>query len=161
VVDPYEQAVLDSVGKFGWHDAMIPEDNEGFGFNYTIGLMETYRHPEVIICGLKDGQFMHSVLWGVVTLIERGHRFDNPGLYDGLLEGLPCQFRPVHPSRHQEYLGYAMWHRRYCGAIHTLEVVQCFWPGRLDGLFPWDPGCSEEVRKRQPLLCVPIMEEEA
>jgi hypothetical protein len=34
-------------------------------------------------------------------------------------------------------------------------VVQIVWPGKLDGLFPWEEGCNELVIERQLPLYLP------
>lgn len=83
--------------------------------------------------------------------IRRGRSFQEPGLYDGLLEGFACKIAPVSKRFHEKYLGYAMWHRRYVGKLGTLEAVQCLWPDKA-GLFPDEDGCHPGLRGRQPLL---------
>lgn len=154
MLEPDEQRVLDDIAKYGWHDVCIETDEVGPGFNYTVGFMQTVEHPEVIIFGLKRN-VMHDVLWGIFRDIQKGLRFDTPGLYENLLEGCACTSRQVHASQHPDYLGYAMWHCRHRGLKGLLSAVQCFWPGKLDGKFPWEDGCNEEVRMRQPLLYLP------
>jgi hypothetical protein len=154
MLEPEEQRVVEGIAKYGWHDLGVEEYGRVPGFNYTIGLMQTYDHPEVIIFGLT-GKLRHGVLWGIVRDIHGGLRFDKQGLYDSLLQGFACASRPVHPSQHPYYLGYAMWHCRHRGLTGQLVAVQCFWPGKVDGKFPWEDGCSEEVRRRQPLLYLP------
>lgn len=37
----------------------------------------------------------------------------------------------------------------------TLQAYQVFWPGAVQGLFPWESECVDEVRELQPLLYLP------
>ncbi len=148
--DPHEQRVLDDIAECGWSGIIIEDDNEGPAFEYTVSFMETLNHPEVIIFGMSRNA-MHDILWGIHHAICGGRRFDEPGRYEDILEGYPCEFRPVHELQHTEYLGYAMWHRRHVGKIGTLEAMQCVWPDR-QGRFPEDAAAHPDFVKRQPDL---------
>jgi len=37
---------------YGWHVIEVPEDDEGPGFAFTIGLFRRFEHPELIVFGL-------------------------------------------------------------------------------------------------------------
>jgi hypothetical protein len=148
--DPREQRVLDDIAKFGWYDICVEEDEEGPGFNYTVGLMLKFGHPEIIIFGQKK-TLLYAVLWIAVQDIEKGRQFVEPGLYEDLLHGYACYAKPVHPSQHRAYLGYAMWFCRHCGQPGTLKAVQLFWPDKA-GKFPWEVECHPSVCNLQPLL---------
>jgi hypothetical protein len=58
----------------------------------------------------------------------------------------------VHPSQLKEYFGNAIWYRRYRTGHSDLAAFQMFWPGKIQGLYPWQPGCDSIVVERQPLL---------
>src|SRR5262249_13142636 len=137
--DEKEQRVLDDIAKYGWHLLGVLEDEEGPAFMYTIGLMQTLDHPEIVMFGLKH-ELMKMVLNGIGQEIKRGRPFREEGLYNGLLQGFACKIKPVKESFHPPYLGYAMWHRRHLGKIGTLEAVQCIWPDK-QGIFPDEEGC--------------------
>jgi hypothetical protein len=134
----------------GWSLIGVPADQEGPAFVYSIGMIQTLGHPEIVMFGL-DLSLMGSVINGIGDEIRGGRPFREPGLYDGLLEGFACRISPVAVTYHEMYLGYAMWHRRHVGQINTLEVVQCIWPDRR-GRFPDEAECDSAVVPLQPLL---------
>jgi hypothetical protein len=113
-------------------------------------LIETLNHPEIIMFGLER-DLMHGVMWIMVREIRAGRRIEEPALYGGLLDGYACAIRPVHASRHVEFLGYGMWYMRTIGRSDQLRAVQLFWPSK-SGPFPWEEGCPKIVADLQPLL---------
>lgn len=150
-LDDDDRRTLGHIERVGWALICIEPDQEGPGFVYSVGMMHTLDHPEIIMFGL-DIDLMASVINGMGEEIRAGRRFDEDGLYDGLLEGCACKCVAVDDRHFPEYFGYAGWHRRYLGKIGTLRAIQCLWPGKVDGLFPDEDGCNEEVARRQPLL---------
>ncbi len=122
-------------------------------FTYTVGLMFSYDHPEVILLGL-DGE-AGSIFAAMVEDIQSGKSFAEPGLYNGVLVGLPIATREVHRTQHEFYLGYAMGHCREHGRPGELQAVQAFWPDK-SGLFPFDVACDSDVSCAQPRLDLPL-----
>jgi hypothetical protein len=151
--DEHEQKVVDDIERCGWSLICIEDDPQGPSFVYSVGMMHTLDHPEVIMFGL-DINLMGSIINGIGEWIRGGRRFEEPGLYDGLLEGFACKFVPVAEERQPEYFGYAMWHRRYLGKIGSLRAVQCIWPD-MRGLFPDEAGCDPKAIALQPWLQFP------
>jgi hypothetical protein len=149
MLDDDEVKVIDDIKKYGWHAIHVDKDHAGPGFAYSVGLMDGLKHPEIIIFGLRR-QLMHDMLWGIFREVQSGKNFSE-GKHEDVLEGYACDFRIVHEEQHQLYLGYAMWHCRYRGSIGSLRALQCTWPDK-SGLFPFEKGCNDEVRRRQPLL---------
>jgi hypothetical protein len=109
-LDKHEQFILDALGRTGW--SLISVFDNQPPFTYSIGLMHTFEHPEVVIFGLEI-KLMSAIINGIGRMIRGGRRFEEPGLYEDILEGFACKFVPVLQKHHEEYLGYAMWHRRY------------------------------------------------
>jgi hypothetical protein len=134
----------------GWSLIAVPADPEGPAFVYSIGMIQTLDHPEIIIFGL-DLSLMASVINGIGDEIRGGRPFREPGLYEGLLEGFACRIAAVAEVYHEVFLGYAMWHRRHISQIGTLEAVQCIWPD-MSGRFPDEADCNPVVVQLQPLL---------
>ena len=103
-------------------------------FTYTVGLFETFGHPEVVISGLNNDLTLdmlngigHDVAQGIVRA---------PGvLYDDILNGYPCVFKPVPSSRYKEYFGRAL----VFYGNDDFPVLQCLWPDALKR-FPGDSG---------------------
>ena len=123
--DPVEQRVLDDIARFGWHLIQINADEAQPGFVYSIGMMETLGHPEIIMFGLAR-QLMGTVINDMGRQIRAGRNFAELGLFEDLLQGYACKIIPVHKRWHTRYLGYAMWHRRHVGKIGTLGLRVIF-----------------------------------
>ena len=150
MIDPSETKILQDIDRHGWSLLMINGDPHGAGFVYSIGMMHTLKHPEIIMFGLNIN-LMAQLINTIGDDIRAGRRFESVGLYEDLLKGYACKCVPVAEKYHSEYLGYAMWHRRHVGKIGTLQAVQCLWPDKA-GLFPDEPGCNPDVVKLQPQL---------
>jgi hypothetical protein len=152
-----EAEIDEVVKKNGWFAASV-EDAEP-PFLYTIGLMATYDHPELIIFGLQP-RTAHSVLEDIVGQIGRGTSFAEEATYPGIIAGeFPVGVRRVHLSQHPVYLGYAMGYCRYIGRAGQLSAVQIFWPDD-NGKLPWDANSDAEIAARQPHLDVPLTQTE-
>lgn len=150
MLDETEQNILTDIGRYGWSLIGVPECAEGPSFVYSIGMMHTLDHPEVIMFGL-DIELMWRIVNDIGADVRNGRRFIDTGLYEGVIEGFACKVKPVAEAHHTTYLGYAMWHRRHVGRIGTLRAVQCLWPDR-DGVFPDEQNCDPDVVRLQPLL---------
>jgi hypothetical protein len=147
--DESEAKLLADVKDPGWHVIGVTEDDEGPGFAYTIGLLHSYRHPEIIIFGLDV-----PILWRIVNVIgekvKQGEKFENNQEGEDILEGYLVFFRLVQKRHYREYLGYARWF--YEG--DAFPALQCVWPDKANR-YPWHPDASELFRQRQPVLYDP------
>ena len=142
-----EQKVRSDVEEFGWHVVTVGAQS-GPDFGFTIGLHQTFGHPEVLMIGLPD-HMLRNVLNVVGENVKSGARYSAGASYSGILEGHQCAFRSVPGDRFPEYLGYAI--RFYAGV--GFPCIQCIWPDRL-GRFPWRPEASNADRAAQPVLSV-------
>jgi len=147
-LDKYEQAILNDVNRVGW--SLVSIKDRPPRFVYSVGMMHTLNHPEIIIFGLSNS-LMGRLINGMGKSIRNGCRYEAAGLYEGLLEGISCKIISVAPRYHEVYLGYAMWHRRFVGRIGSLRAVQCLWPDK-EGRFADDPNSHSNDVSRQPLL---------
>lgn len=152
--DPHEQRILDDIEEYGWHVVAVTSSPEGPPFAYTIGLMDSYDHPELILLGL-DPRTTHEIYKTMVEEIKQGRSFAEPLRYEDVIVGYACATRPVHPSQQSEYFGYGLWYRHHIGRAGTLQSVQVCWPDR-QGRFPWEPGCEDVAVRLQPLLFEPL-----
>ncbi len=122
------------VETFGWHCVNVhptPGD-ERPGFSYTIGLTETYDHPEIMIFGL--GEKAHALLTECTELIKKGTTFvpDKPNA-EVLAGSYEVIFKRVRKECFEEYLGTAL--RFY--KERPFEALIMFWPNK-DRRFPWE-----------------------
>jgi hypothetical protein len=142
-----EDEIAEAVRKHGWFAASIYDDDPPF--LYSIGLMQTWDHPELIVFGL-DSSDAHDLFSAMIREIRDGRRFTEQGVYTvSLTEDHRIGIRHVHPTQHPLYLGFAMGYCRYLGRIGELEAVQVFWPDS-GGKFPFEVGCDLGVYQRQP-----------
>ncbi|HEX7901691.1 MAG TPA: DUF4262 domain-containing protein [Planctomycetota bacterium] len=130
--DGYEDVILENVEEHGWHAVVVPDDEEGPGFAYSIG-----QEPEIVLFGLEP-EVMHKILAACADAAE---------IKPGVLEGFQVVFRPVAKERYKDYLGYAMWYHEG----DDFPALQCVWADG-DGKFPWDRGFPKDLLPLQPLL---------
>ena len=145
-----DENIAADVDRMGWscltiHDTFPP-------FAYTVGLMKTHDHPELIVFGRPEDDY--AILADLVAKIAQGIRLDEPKEYD-LLDGFPVATRPVDESHHESYLGFAMGYVRRMGRIGELQAVQVYVPD-IDGIYPFQPKCAQSVIECQPRLDNPL-----
>lgn len=145
-----EEEIADVVREHGWYAASISDHEPPF--LYTIGLMQTLNHPEFIMFGLDAGN-AHALFSQLVRNIRAGQSYAEPGVYTVNIGSDEHQvgFRPVDPTQHELYLGFAMGYRRHIGRWGELSAMQVFWPDS-SGKFPFDVGCELDVYQLQPRL---------
>lgn len=129
-------------------------DHRHVPWAYTIGLIERFDHPELVITGL-DAVTAHSVLNAFGFEVKAGRRFDGLGeLIEGVIHA-PVRVMTVHRShwagdRFNQWHGYYEW---VGGRSPDPRALQVIWPA-VDGAFPTDPG-EEHAQVHQPLLLRP------
>jgi hypothetical protein len=139
-------AIAQTIDEHGWWVGLIDEDDEGPGFAYTLGLVQSFGHPELIVFGLRR-EVMHGILNGLGERVRSGERLpEETRIADVLERELQVVLRPVRgEDNFGEYLGYGL---RYYGRI--FPALQVFWPDRENKL-PWE-GAAREICALQPAL---------
>jgi hypothetical protein len=145
-----DQKIIDDIAGYGWHLISVVEDETSPPFTYSVGMMKTLDHPEILMIGLPH-ETMRTIINAMGDDIRAGRRFTTTGLYEGYLVGYACKCGPIASRHHPQYLGYAMWHRRHVGQPGTLSAIQCLWPDK-QGRFPDESDCHPYISHRQPLL---------
>ncbi|WP_235890464.1 DUF4262 domain-containing protein [Sandaracinobacter neustonicus] len=149
----FERGIIQNVRTHGCQVNCIfdPEDSDP-GFAYSIGFWETVQQPEVIVFGLY-GKVMASMVEDMFRLCKEGLKLSDGLAIDGLLEGHTVIARTVSPEKIvPEFFNSAIWYHRRVTGQPLAAAMQLVWPGVADGLFPWDAGCDENVRRLQPAL---------
>ena len=101
-----DRKLASDVEEFGWHVALIPEDEEGPAFAFSIGLFRKFGHPEVVVFGLGI-EAMHEIVNLIGEEVRRGRRFsggrkclgDHRGIRCQILRGRPDSLRRVPRDR--------------------------------------------------------------
>ena len=138
------QKVFDDVAKFGWHVvAIVPSKGEsGPEFAFTVGLYQTYQHPELVVFGLPM-KVAHGIFTTCVERIEAGQAFADGQVRSDVLNGYDATFLAVQQSFYPDYLGSAI---GFYEGTH-FPVLQLVWPDRGNH-FPWeptaDPACAND-----------------
>lgn len=141
----YKSRVQREVAEFGCHIAALTDDDGGPMSAFTVGLLTTYGHPEVVVFGLELDT-AEDLLDLVQEQIEAGERFEAGKKYDKLLRTFACTFRPVAARHVPMFASATAFHGR-----SDFPMLQLFWPDK-HGRFPWEPGVREGHRAGQPVL---------
>lgn len=140
--DAGDEKLLADVKEHGWHVVGVPDDEEGPGFCYTVGVYLRTLQPEILMMGAPM-EITHHILNGVAEHLLAGGLITPGTRCQGFLEGLEVLFRPIHPSQFHEHLGCANWF--YNSSRVAFPAWQCFWPdpqGRFPHEDAFDPRCS-------------------
>ena len=129
------------IEEFGWHFLYVFDpEQEHANFGYTIGLEETYNHPEIIVFGLKK-ETIHGILTDLVEKIEIGTTFGtDEKLKDLIANDFKVLFKPVVGSGFDDYLGQAV--KYYNKPFRALVL---FWPDK-NNILPTEQGCEVDVQ---------------
>lgn len=135
------------VRAFGWHAVMVSGGGDP-GFLFTIGLWQSYGHPEILLFApAEDPRGMAGRLQAVAERIQANETFEGETLYEGLFGEAPGRFHPVAQGWYPFFLGTALaFYESY-----DFPVLQLFWPDQ-DGCFPWETGFAPLLFPFQPLL---------
>jgi hypothetical protein len=132
---------------YGWHVVMIQGDGEP-GFLFTIGLWQSYRHPEIVLFApSEDPSGMAGRIQAVAERVSEEEVFEADSTHESLFGRFAGAFRTVDCVWYPWFLGTAM---AFYGGI-DFPVLQLFWPDG-EGTFPWDQGFSAELFPFQPHL---------
>ncbi|GGA88289.1 hypothetical protein GCM10011521_28320 [Arenimonas soli] len=146
--DKSEQKLLDDIAEFGWHCVHILAEGEHVEYSFTVGLFQSFRHPELIIFGLP-AKVAHQILSIAAHEAKRGAPLDLSSTSDALLNGYSCCFAEVPISEYSDHVGFSRWY--YQG--NEFPLYQIIWPSR-SGLFPWHPDAAEQFKIAQPVIAM-------
>ena len=146
--------IAESVRKHGWHAIAVEETADAPTLLYTIGLCQTFGHPEVMVFGW-EARFAHSIVSDMVADMKKGQFYSAGQTYPGLLDGFEVAIRPVHATQHLVHLGYATGYYRILARPELLSAIQLFWPDKA-GKFPFELACDPGVAQLQPRMALAV-----
>lgn len=132
----------------GWMVMGIPDADPCFC--YTIGLLKSFNHPEIIVFGLRL-EIAHPLLNVVGFHIKAGKVYEPGKRYDDIAQRYDTQFVEVTFSNIQEYFGSLIGYYRFHNDATPIQALQLVWTD-TQNRFPWDEGFEEKFRAAQPLL---------
>jgi len=143
--DSYKQSRA-NVEKFGLEVINVEASNYLPSFSYSIGLTQTYQHPELICIGLSK-ELAHVVINDIADLIKNGERIESNEVYTNIFDESRAMFLTVDPENIRDYFGAALNYYQGKG----FDALQLIWTDRNDR-FPWEENFEEEFLYIQPLL---------
>ena len=144
--DKLEIKLLNDIEKHGLQVMHVLDDGASPAFSYSIGLFQTYKHPEIIIVGLKQ-ELSHVLINNMAEDIKNGKVFEPLNYYTEILDDYKCYIVKVSPENYDEYVGQA---QRYY-KNDDFPLVQCIYP-TTKGIFPWEKNWPENIKDLQPIL---------
>jgi Domain of unknown function (DUF4262) len=136
--------VLGDINEYGWHVVKVFSKSDGPDFAYSIGLYESFRHPEILVVGLALDT-MHQIINNIGADVKAGKMFEAGSQYPDILDNYDCAFREVLKNNYAHLFGWAISH--YKGT--EFPAIQCVWPNR-DHRFPWDSDPDSNFKQAQP-----------
>jgi hypothetical protein len=133
----------------GWMvQGVLPDANQT-SFSYSVGLSESFRHPEIYIVGLHP-EPARGIINAAGTNVRLGQRFDRPCLSDTVIADYPVAFRPIERASCVEHstAGRAILGREFDGVQLVIPDVK--------GFFPWDRECNPKYAAMQTSLLSPV-----
>jgi hypothetical protein len=141
-----DKRVSNDIRQHGLHVIHVLADEIGPRFSYSIGLFESYKHPEIIIVGLKQ-ELSHTLINSIAENIKNGISYLPFNYYPDILNDFECYFTDVSLENYDSYVGQA---QRYYNS-DDFPLLQCIYP-TVKGFFPWDADWPEGIKDLQPIL---------
>ncbi|WP_330358825.1 DUF4262 domain-containing protein [Streptomyces chartreusis] len=150
--DWVDLTIIEHVQQHGWHVVMVPGDEIGPGFAYTIGLAHTHGGPELAMFGL-DVRPMHRMLNRLGAKSAEGAVLADGQRHPDVVDGRQVELRQVDLRWYRTFFGRAIgFYRR-----PPFPVLQVAWPD-ADGRFHWDELSEDGHQQSQPQLWLPPRE---
>lgn len=151
--EDYDLAVTANIKDFGWHLTGVEQSARSPSWVYSIGLIERFDHPELIVTGICCMPCAAQGLNEIGTLIQEGSRFSTGDELAGGCPGGTARFGAVHPS-HWTTDRFNAWVNHYGPQRQTLEpsALQVI-TRSLDG--PWQDEIQSQwhrLRLDRPAL---------
>lgn len=131
------QRLNETIEKYGWLITGVPG-----GAIYTVGLVDKFSHPEMMIHDLSPGM-SEDILRVAVERVSHGYDYIlTDSLHDNVIVGFNVKSIPVDKSNFGDWLGQAADYHK-----DDFQAVQLLWPD-AGGLFPGDEGfqCKSQLR---------------
>jgi len=146
--EQYFAKVIEDIKRYGWHLVYIKGSATSPGFCFTIGLMQTYKHPEILLFAPTDAlDAFIPVIKPIVDQIAAGKSFKDGDILPEAFNRFSGAFRKVLPLYLSTFMGSAM---RYYNQPNV-ETLQLFWPDG-NNHYPWHSDFPSVLFGHQPVL---------
>lgn len=135
-----------NIEKYGLQVIMVGATDYLSSFAYSIGLTQTYKHPEIICFGLPD-DVGHAIINDIAEIVQKGQTLEVGKIYTEIFKNNRATFLKVDQRSIGDYFGAAL--NYYDGK--SFDALQVIWTDGNDR-FPWDEDFEETLLYHQPLL---------
>ncbi len=135
-----------NIEKFGHQVILVYGTGYSPSFAYSIGLYNTYKHPEIICFGLP-GDLGHGIINDVAILIKKGEKIEISKNYNNIFKNARAEFLEVDERNIPDYFGAALNYYQ----SKNFPALQLIWTDRNDR-FPWEDNFENKFQFKQPLL---------
>jgi hypothetical protein len=146
VEDEGDKTIIRNVREHGCHIVGIIDGEPPYEF--SIGLYLNYGQAELIVFGLHSDDAV-DVINSIRDRAAAGKIYRAGDICEDLLIESRIAFIDASFPAFDGYMGFAMWF--YEKLPDPFPCLQMVWSDR-NGLFPWNTGYDERLRRYQPLL---------
>ena len=137
-LDELRRIIDNTVKDYGWFVQAVLPSSEDPSFAYSIGLLENFQHPELIMVGF-DPKLCQTLINTVGEMVRSGSKFSDGDRVQEVIQGFPVAIREIPGPVARKWARGAA--NRSSG--RNLELLQIFLPD-VDGKFPWEDGCNQQ-----------------
>lgn len=148
--DEAKKKYLELIKEVGWAVVGVPMGERGPFMVYTIGLEETFDHPELVVFGLAP-EIAHQFFHILVKEIKAGNPLKPGEKYTDLTGGgLPMIFYPLAPEKVSELRVLTWFVAEHAKKKKISPPLQMIWSDPA-GLLPWEENFDEQFKNHQPM----------
>lgn len=146
-IDRILEEVQKGIDTYGWFTMVVMDEQRQDNFAYSIGLWETFRHPEILILGCN---LSFETLKGTINNIgmfikETGRVFYDGEVDEDTIMTMPVKFVRVNKKYYKTY--FKMLYNLHDTFDYEFEALQMLWTDRA-GIFPDEEEYSEEFKNQ-------------
>jgi len=139
--------IRDDIIRSGFSIVSVFASNNTPSYAYTIGLHETYNHPEIIVLGLPAQSSHRAITNAVESILDGGKKISTGINYKGIANA-DVVFNMVSDFYKNEYAFLAI---DYYDSLEGVEFIQMLWPDQ-EGCFPFEFDFDPKFIPTQPIL---------
>jgi hypothetical protein len=143
-LDDSNRKIVTDVEQHGVHVIHVM-GSDSQGWSYSVGLVDSYGHPEVIIVGM-DHETAQAAINELAKRVKGGARFTDGERVTGVISD-DLVMRTVDERWKDHLVGRAQWFM----ADKAVPLLQAVYPDDANK-FAWEEGFDDEWRAAQPLL---------
>jgi len=122
-IEEHNQRIQSDVKTYGWHCLSIGITPADHDFSYSIGFIENYNHPEVVVRGLS-ADLTYKILHQCAMMLRQGKRLDVGKRFVGFGNaGQDAYFTLLNAEQKTHFMGTA----KYYYGQRDIDVLMLTW----------------------------------